>query len=112
MASNLLMMASAVVVLTASLFKMIEEWEATRTPIEIPLVFKGEWKGQTVYYCYNVTASCLMCDIFYADGTLFDWTVYVGENAPERFTEDSSGWSCIYIAKNYPDFILDWIGRQ
>lgn len=57
-------------------------------------VYKGVWKGETVYCISNSLSSILIYDCFLSDGTKLEWSE---NNTYEDFVKTSSNWKCIYI---------------
>jgi hypothetical protein len=55
-------------------------------------IFKGEWKGKTVYFVQNTLNSCLLCDVYFGDGKQIDWSA---ENFAD-FDAASKNWQVIY----------------
>ena len=62
-------------------------------------IFRGEWDKRTVYYLYHSLSSCMFCEVWHDDGTIFDWSNN-GEHYFETFYSKSRNWELIYQIVN------------
>ena len=76
------------------LCQMIDEWE-TETPLldDRPTVYRGDWKGQTVYFTYSYLNKTYQ-SLYLADGSIVEWN----SDTEAVITSDIKDWICIYNA--------------
>ena len=75
---------------------MIKKMDADKDMYGSHSIFKGEWQGQTIYFVYSPLASCVFCEVYYADGKHIDWNA---EDAAS-FNKATKNWRCIYNGYN------------
>ena len=59
-------------------------------------VYQCTWRSHTIYYVYDLFASCMMCETYYEDGKNVSWERSADV---EDFDKNSTDWKCIYIIK-------------
>jgi hypothetical protein len=57
-------------------------------------IFRGEWKGHTVYYVRDPFASCGFCEVYYEDGKNVIWSAE--DVTSDSFCTESKDWVLIY----------------
>ncbi len=75
---------------------MIKKMDADKDMYGSHSIFKGEWQDQTIYFVYSPLASCVFCEVYYADGKHIDWNA---EDAAS-FNKATKNWRCIYKGQN------------
>lgn len=75
---------------------MIKKMDADKDMYGTYSIFKGEWQGQIIYFVYSPLASCVFCEVYYADGKHIDWNA---EDAAS-FNKATKNWRCIYKGYN------------
>ena len=82
---------------------MIKKMDADQEMYGTHSIFRGEWKSQTIYFIYSPLASCVLCEVYYADGKHIDMDV----EDVISFSKATKNWYCIYkshieILENIP----------
>ena len=75
---------------------MIKKMDADQEMYGTHSIFKGEWKSQTIYFIYSPLASCVLCEVYYADGKHIDLDV----EDVISFSMVTKNWRCIYKGHN------------
>ena len=71
---------------------IIEKMDADQKMYGTHSIFRGEWKGQTIYFIYSPLASCVLCEVYYADGKHIEFDV----EDVISFNKVTKNWRCIY----------------
>jgi len=58
------------------------------------LIYMGEWRNRTVYFIYHNLSSCILCEVYYENGTKIVWTPK-GDTSYD-FCNNSKNWILIY----------------
>ena len=59
-------------------------------------IYQCKWRAKTIFYIYDMFASCALCEVYYAYGKKVEW------NSTEDvmdFDNNSTEWKCIYVIK-------------
>lgn len=75
---------------------IIKKMDADQEMYGTHSIFKGEWQGQTIYFIYSPLASCVLCEVYYADGKHIDMDV----EDIISFSKATKNWYCIYKGQN------------
>jgi hypothetical protein len=71
----------------------IENIHSNDTAIINVQIFKGKWNEQIIYFIKNSLQSCLLCEVYYEDGTQ---VMLFNDSDIGSFCETSENWALIY----------------
>ena len=78
------------------LVNKINEYEKSIDPVDCMKFFRGKWNNRIVYLIYNSFSSCLLCKLYYEDGSkvilYFEDDPYLSNELLTDFLEKSTNW--------------------